>query len=141
MKDIVCYLQDKKIYHHDVMDREFELELDGSDVLLRFNDDEWIIPIGDGSGVEREIRDILEDEYKIEIRFCDHCGIPIDCGYMIDDGSFYSCEECFEDIMDKYYGKDGWRDTDEEGEWGGYYEWLKSDGTWEDTGIFWTEWY
>ncbi len=140
MKGVVDYLKEKGQFYYDLLDHEFELEIEGDNVLIKVGEDEWLIEIGDGSGVEHEIRETLE-EYGTQIRFCDHCGMPIDEGFMIDDGSFYSCEDCFESIMDKYYGKDKWRDTDDEGEWGGYYEWLKNDGTWEDTGIFWTQWY
>ena len=42
--------------------------------------------------------------------------------------------------MNKAYGKGKWRGTDEEGYYGGFYEYLQDDGEWEDTGVFYTEW-
>ena len=41
--------------------------------------------------------------------------------------------------MDKDYGKENWKPTDEEGEYGGFYEYLNN-GEWQDAGIYWTEW-
>ena len=40
--------------------------------------------------------------------------------------------------MDKKYGKNKWRETDDDG-CEGYYEYLENDN-WYGTGIFWTEW-
>ena len=139
MKTVVDYLKANKKYEHDVMDADYELELDGDKIKLRCNGQEWLIDATYGSSAESEIRDILE-EHGIETRFCEECGVPIDQGFMVDDGSFYSCEDCFESAMNHAYGKGNWRGTDEEGEWGGYYEYLDGD-VWEDTGIFWTQWY
>lgn len=140
MKTVVDYLKKNKKYTHDVMERDFELELDGSVITLRFHGHEWWIAITPDKNIEYIIQEILEENFKIEIRFCEECGIPMDEGFMIDDGSFYSCESCFETAMDKEYGKGNWRATDEEGAWGGFYEYLDVD-VWEDTGIFWTHWY
>lgn len=141
MKHIVNYLEEHgNKYDHDVLGREFTLELDGDNIRLKLNGNEWIInttPMG--LHVECEIYDILE-AHGIDIRICEECGMPMDAGFMIDDGSFYCCENCFETAMDKEYGKGNWRATDEEGYYGGYYEYLDGD-TWEDTGIFWTHWF
>ena len=87
-----------------------------------------------------DIQDILYEEYGVEIRFCDKCGKPYDAGYMAGDGEWYSCEECFESVMDGYFGKGKWQPSEEEGRYGGYYEYLNDDGEWEDTGAFYTEW-
>ena len=86
------------------------------------------------------IQDILDKKHKTEVRFCEECGKPYDRGFMAGDGDWYCCEDCFEDSMNKIYGKDNWRSTDEEGYYGGYYESLQDDGAWEDTGVFYTEW-
>lgn len=140
MKTVVDYLKKNKKYIHDVMGRYFELELEKDTVVLKVNGDEWEIYVGPQNyEVEYSIQDILE-EHKIEIRFCEECGIPFDAGFTADDGDWYCCEECFEDSMDKSYGKGNWRGTDEEGEWGGFYEHLDGD-EWADTGVYWTEWY
>ena len=142
MKTVVDYLKKNKKYIHDVMGRYFELELydNGNDIGLQFENDGHIIPInGEDHVVEGLIQDILE-ERKIEIRFCEECGIPFDAGFTAGDGDWYCCEECFEDSMDKSYGKGNWRGTHEEGEWGGFYERLDGD-EWTDTGVYWTEWY
>ena len=139
MKTVVDYLKEHKQYIHDVMDADFELEMIEDKIILKHGEDEWLIDTESGLDAEYEIQEVLE-EFGIEIRFCDECGSPIDQGFMVDDGSFYSCEECFESAMDHAYGKGNWRSTDEEGSYGGYYEYLDVD-TWEDTGIFWTQWY
>lgn len=89
---------------------------------------------------EYAIQNILEEVDGTEIRFCEECGKPYDCGYMVDDGSWHCCEDCFEEAMDKCYGKGKWCGTEEEGCYGGFYENLQDDGTWEDTGVFYTEW-
>jgi hypothetical protein len=82
-----------------------------------------------------------------EFVICDHCGLPMIDG-MCNDGSWviydFNChEECFEAAMDERYGKGRWRlnPSGEPGEYNGYYDELLEDGTWEDTGIFYTEWY
>ena len=139
MKTVVDYLKEHKQYIHDVMDADFELEMIEDKIILKHGEDEWLIDAESGLDAEYEIQEVLE-EFGIEIRFCDECGSPMDQGFMVDDGSFYSCEECFESAMDSAYGKGNWRATDEEGEFGGYYEYLDVD-VWEDTGIFWTQWY
>ena len=94
----------------------------------------------DKFGAQIEIQDTLYNYHKTEIRFCEECGKPYDRGYMAGDGYWYCCEDCFDDSMNKSYGKGKWRGTDEEGYYGGYYEALQDDGEWEDTGIFYTEW-
>jgi hypothetical protein len=85
-----------------------------------------------------DLQDML-DEFGLEIRFCEECGKPYDAGFIAGDGDWYCCHECFESIMDRDYGKGKWRATDEEGDRGGFYEYLDGD-EWEDTGIFYTEW-
>jgi hypothetical protein len=140
MKDVVDYLKKHKQYKHDVMGRDFELELDGNVITLRFHGHEWWIAVKPNENPEYVIQDILEDEYKIEIRFCEECGKPFDAGFMAGDGDWYCCEECFESSMDESYGKGNWRGTDEEGVCGGFYEHLNDD-EWLDTGVFYTEWY
>lgn len=141
MKTVVDYLKKNKQYKHDVMGRDFELELEGDDVTLKVNGDEWeIYATPPHYEVEYEIQDILE-EHKIEIRFCEICGKPFDAGFTADDGGWYCCEDCFEGAMNKDYGEGKWRGTDEEGSYGGFYEYLNDGDEWEDTGIYWTEWY
>ncbi len=140
MKTVVNYLKKNKKYIHNVMGRYFELELKGDNVILRVKDDEWEIDAcPPHHEVEYEIQEILE-EHKIEIRFCEVCGMPFDAGFTTEDGGWYCCENCFEGAMDKDYGKGKWRGTDEEGEYGGFYEYFCCD-EWEDTGIYWTHWY
>jgi len=77
-------------------------------------------------------------EVKHEFRICDHCGLPMDAG-MTDLVSFYAHASCFEDAMNARFVQ--WRQSEHEGMRGGYYEYRnESNGTWQDTGIFYTEW-
>ena len=102
-------------------------------------DDKYVIDIKNNTPMY-EIQDILYDEYNTEIRFCSECGKPYDAGYMAGDGYWYYCEDCFEDTMDKDYGKGKWRASEKEGRDGGWYEYQTDSGKWEDTGIFYTKW-
>ena len=136
MKTILDYLKEHERYEQ----HNFSLELKENDnVLLKFNEKEWLVKERSGYYIEQEIAYILE-AHKIEIRFCEFCGKPMDCGYTVDNGGWYSCEECFDWAMNKDYGKGNWRASNQAGEYGGYYEYLKN-GMWEDTGIYYTEWF
>lgn len=141
MKTIVNYLKKHGKYEHDVKGRAFELELIGECILLRReNGKEHVISTNQkGWGIEIDIQNILEHD-KIEIRFCEECGKPFDAGFIAGDGDWYCCEDCFDNAMDTTYGKGKWRPTDEEGEYGGCYEYLDGD-EWVDTSIYYTEWY
>ena len=140
MKTIINYLKEHKTYQHDVMGRDFSLTLDVNIIVLSFHKKSWKIDLDKDHYAEWTIQDILERKCNIEIRFCEECGKPMDEGFLIDDGSFYSCEDCFEEAMNNRYGEGNWQAATQEGEWGGWYECLIED-TWEDTGIFWTQWY
>lgn len=77
-----------------------------------------------------------------EMTFCDYCRKPVIFG-MTD--YFEDChvhEECFDNYMNKTYGKGKWKPTEngEEDEYGGYYLFLNDKNEWEGTGIFYTEW-
>ena len=76
-------------------------------------------------------------------RICEICGKPVTAGMTDEVGSFYCHEECFEEYMDKTYGKHRWMElgNGEEDEYGGYYI-VTSDvvGGHEGTGIFYTDW-
>lgn len=141
MKNIVDYLKETGgKYVHDVIGREFELTLARNYLICKFNEKGlwWrLTPHIDPSYV---IQFELE-KYGIEIRFCEECGKPYDAGYMADGGDWYCCEDCFEEAMDNTYGKGKWRGSKEEGKYGGWYEYLNDDGEWEDTSVFYTEWY
>ncbi len=140
MKTVVDYLIEHKTYEEDISVDTVKLELTDKNVIMTVDDDRYFIKRDGEVSVETEIRSILEDLYEANIRFCEICGIPYDMGFVGGDGEWYCCQSCFEDAMDKDYGKDGWRGTDDEGEYGGYYEYLRADGEWEDTGIYYTEW-
>ena len=140
MKTVVGYLKEHGKYEHDFQGRYFELILDGNQILLN-HDDGWAVikTTLEGYEVENAIAEILED-HKIEIRFCEECGIPFDAGFIAGDGDWYCCEECFDDAMNTTYGEGKWRPTKDEGEYGGYYESFDGD-EWVDTSIYYTEWY
>lgn len=96
----------------------------------------------------RQIIDVNGVEYfcdpETEMRYCTHCGKPIDCGMTTDDGDCYVHEDCFEEYMDKTYGKGNWKSTDgdkEDGA-GGYYLVRDDENSeWYGSGIYYTEWY
>jgi len=78
------------------------------------------------------------------MRICATCGKPIEFECMTDDdGSFYTHEEkCFEEYMDKTYGKHRWMSLGGgyEDEYGGYYiHTADVVGGYEGTGIYYTE--
>lgn len=140
MKTVVDYLKEHGKYEHDFEGRAFELILKGNQILLNYSDG-WAVIRTDLKDyeVENAIAEILE-EHNIEIRFCEECGKPFDAGFIAGDGDWYCCGGCFDDAMDKTYGEGKWRPTDEEGEYGGFYE--NFDGNvWVDTSIYYTEWY
>lgn len=143
MATVIDYLKEHGQYEHDAKGRAFELELNDIDdqILLGCNGD-WVIINAKQKGwtIENDIREILEDNYGIQIRFCEECGKPFDAGFIAGDGDWYCCEECFDGAMDTTYGKGKWRPSENEGENGGWYEVFNED-EWEDTGIFYTEWY
>lgn len=93
---------------------------------------------------EMDITDLLNEylycKYKLEVRFCEVCGKPYDAGYIVGNGYWYCCEDCFETAMDCDYGKGKWRAAEEEGIYDGWYEYLNDNGEWEDTGVYYTEW-
>ena len=141
MKTIIDYLIQNKIYEEEIRGYNVKLELSDKYIVMQVDDyPEDLIKINGDVGPDTEIKYILEEDYNTEIRFCEVCGKPFDAGFIAGDGDWYCCEECFESAMDKDYGKGNWRPTDEEGEYGGFYEFLGRDGEWQDTGIYWTEW-
>ena len=139
MKTITDYLIQKKQAIIPIGEYEIKFELKGRFLSMEFDDERYVCNAYDPDICGR-IQAIFEDATKQEIRFCDECGKPMDYGYTMDDGSWYCCEECFEPAMNKDYGQGNWKSTENTGEWGGYYAVLK-DGEWEDTGIYYTEWY
>ena len=71
-------------------------------------------------------------------RVCERCRKLMQDGFCDKEGSLHICNNCFKTYMDKKYGKNKWRETDDDG-CEGYYEYLENDN-WYGTGIFWTEW-
>ena len=141
MKTVVDYLIQNKTYEEEIAGYNVKLKLADEYVVMQVDDyPEYLIEIEGELSVETKIRDILEETYGANIRFCEICGIPYDMGFVGGDGEWYCCQSCFDSAMDKDYGEEGWRESDDEGEYGGFYEYLNSDGEWEDTGIFYTEW-
>lgn len=140
MKTIVDYLIQNKIYEEEIVGYNVKLKLSGKYIIMQVDDyPEYLIRFNKNNDPETEIKYILDEDYGAEIRFCEVCGKPFESGFIAGDGDWYCCEECFEVTMDKDYGKGNWRPTDEEGEYGGFYEYLNN-GEWQDTGIYWTEW-
>ena len=137
MKTIVDYLRENGKFEGNIGEYPIEIMLHEDKIILLCDHDEHKILL---ITPQYDIQDIMYDNYETEIRFCDECGKPYDAGYMAGDGEYYCCEECFEPMMNRDYGEGKWKPSNCEGERGGYYEYLGPDG-WEDTGIFYTEWY
>ena len=138
MKTVVDYLREHKIYEHGSDERNFTLEL--KDDVIHLDVNNWHMEFECTTDINI-ILEVLEKYHNIEVRICEECGKPFDAGYTVDSGWYYCCEECFEEMMDRDYGKGKWQGTDDQGEYGGYYAYLNDDGEWEDTGIYYTEWY
>lgn len=139
MKTIKDYLRENGDFKCDLGNR--------TEVGFALAEDNIIMMVDTGVATDiykleigRDVQDVLYDDYNIEIRFCEECGKPFDAGFTAGDGEWYCCEDCFESVMDRDYGKGKWRATEEEGEYGGFYEYLDNN-RWEDTAIFYTEWY
>lgn len=140
MKTIKDYLEKNGSFKTYLKDREVGFTL-CEDYIIVEVDDRVAADIYELK-TEMEIQDMLYDNYDIEVRFCEECGKPFDAGFTAGNGDWYCCEECFELVMDRDYGKGNWRPTNDEGEYGGFYEYLSDYYCeWEDTGIFYTEWY
>ena len=136
MKTIMDYLRKNGQYYYSTLKNQFHLvkAYDSDDVFLT-------VRIKHDEDVRMHCRiDSLLDRCGVEIRFCGECGAPMDEGYMCHDGGWRCCEKCFEESMNASY-PNGWRETEEKGEFGGYYEAKNDAGEWGDTGIFWTSWY
>ncbi len=140
MKTVVDYLIEHKIYEESIANHDVKLKLAKKTIVMTVDGDRYLIKRFGEVSPETEIRAILEDIYGANIRFCDACGIPYDMGFIACDGDWYCCQSCFDKELNDAYGKDGWRESEDEGEYGGYYEFLNSNGEWEDTGIYYTEW-
>lgn len=140
MKNVVDYLKKNKKFAGVIAGKDIEIKLSGNTIIVEWNDeDRYVKKFHDGHDAENIIQDFLE-KYKVEVRFCEVCGKPYDAGFIAGDGDWYCCEGCFEKTMNKDYGKGKWRETDDEGVNGGFYEYLDDNGKWEDTGIYWTDW-
>lgn len=49
------------------------------------------------------------EKFKLpELRFCEHCGKPMQAGYVLENGMDYACTECFPFMMDEEYGVNRW---------------------------------
>lgn len=139
MKTVLDYLKENKKFEGTIGKANIKLEM-FEDLLVVTRDTHiHTRKVSEYYDAEEFISDILE-EHKIEVRFCEECGKPYDAGYTAGDGDWYCCEECFEGVMNRDYGEGKWRGTNEEGDNGGFYEYLNDDGEWEDTGAYWTEW-
>lgn len=148
MKTFADYLKENKTCEVEVfVFDQNTISWDDVIVSVEMTDTEYIITDNQEEAhfpKDMDIADLLQEylycKHNAEIRFCEICGKPYDKGYMVDGGFWYCCEDCFEATMDNFYGKGKWRASEEEGEWGGWYEYLNDEDEWEDTGIYYTEW-
>ena len=79
-----------------------------------------------------------------EIRYCTHCGKPVSYGMTDDYGDIWVHEDCFEEYMDKTYGKGNWKPTEDGEEDGnGGFNLVRKDenSEWYGSGIYYTEWW
>lgn len=141
MMTIVDFLRKNREYKEQFGNYEVLFKYGGHRIIIECECERFEIVIDDDDiyEIHNTIQDIMESFGKTEIRFCEECGKPYDKGFMAGDGYWYCCEDCFEGAMNETYGEGKWRSTDEEGYYGGYYEYFDCD-EWEDTGIFYTEW-
>lgn len=146
MKNIMDYLRENKEFRGIINCKEIVMFLynDGiNDVVIVHSPEEdecyGVDLYGNGSLACR-LQDLFEEYFQCEIRFCEVCGKPYDKGFMECDGDWYCCEDCFDGGMNERYGKGKWRPSEDEGAWGGWYEYLNERGEWKDTGVFYTEW-
>lgn len=140
MKDIINYLMENKEFNGTIGGHDITIKFFLGKVMVTFDGKEYLVNDISEDSAEMIISDILYDNYGVEIRFCEICGKPYDKGFMAGDGEWYCCEECFEDTMNEDYGKGKWRPSEEEGKYGGWYEYLNEENEWEDTAVFYTEW-
>ena len=141
MKTILDFLMDNREFKDYIGNLEVSLEQNFGCVVMCVNGEVYYyIEAENPLAFQEQIQDILDDNHKTEVRFCEQCGKPYDAGFTAGNGEWYCCEECFEKTMDEDYGKGKWRPSAEEGEYEGWYEYLNEDGVWEDTGVFYTEW-
>ena len=137
IKTVVDYLNKQK-FHDYIGSCDVTLEIQGNKIHMTCEEREYIIDVFKVTSAY-EIQDILEKNHKTEVRFCEECGKPYDAGFIAGDGDWYCCEDCFDDAMNKCYGEGKWRPTEEEGCYGGFYEYLDED-EWIDTSVYYTEW-
>lgn len=135
------------------LDKEYEL--DYPDGYIKFRNENGLFT-AEGKNTDKKIEvkfvfeseDDLQDKCEsilgFEVRFCDYCGCPFNCGYTDDDADFYNCVECFPKDMNERYGKGNWRGYEsEDGDCncrGGFYERFIN-GKWEAEPSYYTEWY
>lgn len=136
MKDISDYIKENGKFEGCIGNYDITIEPYSDGVILLCEGTKYVSM----DDPEEFLMDVLEHNYRVSVRFCEICGKPYDTGFTAGCGDWYCCEECFESTMDNDYGKGKWRPSDEEGEYEGWYEYLREDGIWEDTGIFYTEW-
>lgn len=139
MKTVVDYLKANKKFEGMIGNENIKLEMFEDLLVITRGTHIHTGRVADANDAEWFIRDLLES-HKIEVRFCEECGKPYDAGYTAGDGEWYCCEDCFKSVMDRDYGEGKWRGVDDEGELGGFYEYLEDGGWWSDTGIYYTEW-
>lgn len=139
MKDILCYIKENTRFKGIIGSANVKIEMFEDVVIVTCNNHIHSFNSSKVHDANYAVQDILE-KYKTEVRFCDECGKPFSEGFMMEDGCWYICDDCFEAAMNAEYGEGKWRATDEEGSYGGFYEHLNDGDEWEDTGIFWTEW-
>ena len=139
MKTILDYLKENKKFEGMIGKANIKLEM-FEDLLVMTRDTHvHTCRVTHYSDAEGLIDDVLA-AHKIEVRYCEKCGKPFDAGFTVEDGSWYCCQDCFEGAMNEDYGEGKWRGVDDEGEYGGFYEYLEDGEWWSDTGIYYTEW-
>ena len=78
------------------------------------------------------------------MKTCDCCGEEMIGCMTNDSGDFYVCEDCFNDFMDREYGKGKWMalgNGEEDGAGGFYITTADVVGGYEATGIYYTEYW
>lgn len=137
---LLKFLQSKNS-KFELVNYQFELLNESTVRIIRF-EGAGHSTVYEGLVAINEIERTIDRAGFDDVRFCDACGAPMDCGWSDEIGLTHFCsEEEFAADMDERYGKGNWRAEPEGGkEWN--YEYRDDENSpWQPESSFYTEWY